>query len=353
MKVGIIKAPVVLVLLFIAKLISLVESRLFDVLLKTLSVLVVVCVLAVHRTNIEYSFRRIGNSIRTLVWYKTLPKDYFKKLDQNSQVIYAKYLEAIKPQPPKKTADITFPVVSAKSYYILDVASNTVLGSKDSGLALPPASTAKLATALAAFKIYKLDEIIAVPEFCTQLDSTKAEFLPGQRFLVSDLLKALLVYSSGDAGCVLSIGKTSYAEFVGLMNDVVKEAGLQNTKFTNPVGLDDSDGQNLSSAKDLAELGVVAIKNNFIKEVVKLKDFELKDLGGKYSKKLTNTNRLLFDIPETVGIKTGTTTGAGEVLIYEYVKDKTDLVIVVMGSKDRFTDMKAILGWVSKNYSWN
>lgn len=160
------------------------------------------------------------------------------------------------------------------------------------------------------------------------------------------------MYSSGDAGCVLSIGKVSYADFIGLMNQVAKEADLQNTKFTNPIGLDDADGQNLASAEDLAKLGMVAVKNDFIKETVRLKEFELKDLDGKYDKKLASTNKLLTEIPESVGIKTGTTTGAGEVLIYEYRKDKIDLIIVVMGSSDRFKDVKDSLSWTLNSYEW-
>jgi len=248
---------------------------------------------------------------------------------------------------------IEFPAISARSYIIVDRASNTVLSSKDASLALPPASTAKLATALASLKIYKLDEEVTVPQFCTQVDGTKAEFLQGQKFLVGDLIKALLVYSAGDAGCTLSIGKTSYADFIVLMNQVAKENDLKNTKFTNPIGLDDVDGENLSSAEDLAKLGNVAVKNEFIKEVVRIKEFDMISIDGSFSKKLATTNKLLTDISETVGIKTGTTTGAGEVLIYEYVKDKVDLIVVVIGSKDRFADTRSVLDWALQSFTWD
>jgi D-alanyl-D-alanine carboxypeptidase (penicillin-binding protein 5/6) len=116
--------------------------------------------------------------------------------------------------------------------------------------------------------------------------------------------------------------------------------------------LDDADGQNLASAEDLAKLGMFAVKNDFIKETVRLKDFEIRDLDGKYVKRLATTNKLLAEIPESVGIKTGTTTGAGEVLIYEYAKDKIDIVIVVMGSSDRFKDVTDALNWVLASYEW-
>ncbi len=340
------------VLLLGAKTLAFLDSKLFDVLLKGVLVVFVGYVLTLNRLYFVNIYQQIHSDTKILIWYKTLPADYFIKLDQASQAVFARYQEALKSKPPKKITETPFPVISAKSYIIFDVLSNTVLSSKDAALPLPPASTAKLATALASLKIYKLDEEITVPQFCTQVDGTKAEFLQGQKFLVGDLLKALLVYSSGDAGCVLSIGKVSYADFVALMNQVAKDAGLQNTKFTNPIGLDDTDGQNLASAEDLAKLGMFSVKNDFIKEVVRLKGFELKDVDGKYAKKLASTNKLLAEIPGSVGIKTGTTTGAGEVLIYAYTKDKIDLIIVVMGSSDRFADTKQALSWVINSYAW-
>lgn len=352
MNVGIVRKSLVIVLLLGAKTLSILESKVFDFLVKIVLVAIIGYALALNRLYIERFTLRVRNDLKVLVWYKTLPADYFAKLDRESQAVFARYQESLKPKPPTRISDIPFPSISAKSHIIVDVPTNTVLSSKDANMPLPPASTAKLATALASLKIYKLDEEITVPQFCTQVDGTKAEFLQGQTFLVSDLLKALLVYSSGDAGCVMSIGKVSYADFIEQMNQVATEAGMQNTKFTNPIGLDDADGQNLASAEDLAKLGMFAVKNDFIKETVRLKDFELRDLDGKYVKRLATTNKLLAEIPESVGIKTGTTTGAGEVLIYEYAKDKIDLIVVVMGSADRFKDVRDSLAWVLSTYSW-
>jgi len=352
MNVGITRKLLIAVLLLGAKTLAFLESKAFDMLIKVAVVLAIGYALVLNRLPIEQWYKRVQQDIRVFVWYKTLPNDYFQKLEQESNRIYAEYLESIRPKPPVRMSDIPFPAISAKSHIIIDVPTNTVLSSKDANLPLPPASTAKLATALASLKIYKLDEEITIPQFCTQVDGTKAELVQGQKFYLGDLLKALLVYSAGDAGCTLSIGKVSYADFIGLMNQVATEAGLTNAKFTNPIGLDDADGENLASAEDLAKLGIFAVKNDFIKEAVRLKEFDLRDLDGKYSKKLTNTNKLLAEIPESVGIKTGTTTGAGEVLIYEYAKDKTDLIFVVMGSRDRFADVKQSLDWVLNSYEW-
>lgn len=352
MKTGVVRISLVYILISIAKFLAFLESKVFNTVLKIAVVFGFVYVVALNRLQIEAFYTQIHNDARVLVWYKTLPADYFKKLDQESKVALARYQKSLKLKPPKKIASIEFPTIFAKSYIIIDRVSDTILSSKDSNKALPPASTAKIATALASLKIYKLDEEVTVPQFCTQVDGVKAELPHGAKFKVGDLLKALLVYSAGDAGCTLSIGKTSYADFIVIMNQVVKENNLQNTKFSNPIGLDDTDGENLSSAEDLAKLGTVAVENDFIKGVVKIKEFDMVSIDGSFSKELATTNKLLTDIPESVGIKTGRTTGAGEVLIYEYVKDRADIIIVVMGSKDRFADTRSALDWVLQSYVW-
>jgi D-alanyl-D-alanine carboxypeptidase len=352
MKTGVIRISLVYILISVAKFLAFLESKAFNIASNIVVVFGFVYVVALNRSLTADFFTQVRNDVRLVVWYKTLPADYFDKLNQESKVALVRYQESIKPKPPKKVADLPFPVISAKSYIVVDRATDVVLSSNQASTAFPPASTAKIATALASFKIYKLDEEVTVPQFCTQVDGVKAELPQGSKFKVGDLLKALLVYSAGDAGCTLSIGKTSYADFIILMNQVAKENNLQHTKFTNPIGLDDADGENLASAEDLAKLGKVAVANDFIKEVVRLKGFELKDTEGKYFKSLFSTNRLLTDIPETVGIKTGTTTGAGEVLVYEYLKDRSDIIIVVMGSKDRFADTRMVLDWTLRSFSW-
>jgi|GEM_PF-4040394 D-alanyl-D-alanine carboxypeptidase (penicillin-binding protein 5/6) len=352
MKTGALRLAVVYFLLALAKVLAALESRVFDVAAKSAVLVLVGYALVVNRVVITAFYLQVQSDARALVWYASLPVDYFANLDQESAAAVARYHALRQPKPPTQTADIPFPSISAKSYVVLDRASNTVLSSYRADVPFPPASTAKIATALASFNLYKLDEVLTVPQFCTQVDGVKADLLQGQRFLVGDLLKALLVYSAGDAGCTLSIGKTSYADFIVLMNQVAKQNTLPNTTFTNPIGLDDADGTNLASAEDLARLGVTAVTNEFIREVVQLKEFTLRDVDGKYAKTLGNTNRLLTDIPESVGIKTGRTTGAGEVLIYEYAKAKTDVVIVVMGSSDRFRDTQAVLAWVLQSFTW-
>jgi len=247
---------------------------------------------------------------------------------------------------PYQAENIPLPVISAKAVIVVDVNTNKVLFELNSEEKLAPASTTKLMTALVALDLYNTEEDLEVPSFCTTIEGSKAGFSEGEKVKASDLLKALLISSSGDAACTLATGKTSYSEFVEKMNTKASELGMNNTFFTNPVGLDSTDGSHYSTAKDLYTLSRKAMSNELIRNSVKTKEIEI---GVR---KITSTNKLLWEIPETIGIKTGTTAAAGEVLIYEYSDEIKNIEIIVMGSTDRFADTKALLTWTEQGFVW-
>jgi D-alanyl-D-alanine carboxypeptidase (penicillin-binding protein 5/6) len=244
------------------------------------------------------------------------------------------------------------PQVTAKSFLIIDKSTSKILASYDETRKLPPASTAKLMTALVALDIYNPTDVLLVPEICTKIDSTKAYLPVGGRFTVVDLIYSMLIGSAGDSACVLSAGKLPYEKFVSLMNRKASLIGLTNTRFANPIGLDDIDGLNFTTSFDLYNLSKIVMDNPVITDAVKRTSYDLKSLDGKYAATLFTTNQLLWEIPNTLGIKTGTTTNAGEVFVYDYADAEKNLIIVVMGSKDRFADTRSLLYWALNSYTW-
>ncbi|OGC56358.1 hypothetical protein A3H26_00240 [candidate division WWE3 bacterium RIFCSPLOWO2_12_FULL_36_10] len=245
-----------------------------------------------------------------------------------------------------------FPEVSSKSILAIEYNTGKILYENNKDEKLPPASTTKLMTALVALDLYKTSEIVTVPSFCTNLDTQKAGYLSGETDNVDNLLKTLLIYSSGDAACALGVGKVTYTDFVDLMNKKALSLGMNNTHFTNPVGLDAENGDNYSSADDLTKLAKEVLKHILLKENVGTREITLKSPTTRNSRQIRSTNDLLWNLPGTVGIKTGRTYAAGEVLIYEYRAEGKDIIIVVMGSLDRFTDTKKVLEWILLSYSW-
>ena len=245
-----------------------------------------------------------------------------------------------------------FPFITAKAHIVVDNVTGKVLSEHNLHRTFAPASTTKLMTALVAVDLYSTREVVEVNPECSAIESTKLWLPVGERFLMKDLMHGLLVGSAADAGCALATYKMSMDSFVELMNEKASEIGMDNTKFTNAIGLDGADGAHYSSVWDLYLLSQRAMGDSLIKKIVKVKDYTFSDINGETNVNVSNTNRLLWDIPETVGIKTGRTSGAGEVLIYKYKDQEKDITIIVMSSENRFLDTRNLLNWTISSYEW-
>src|SRR5688572_23498893 len=118
---------------------------------------------------------------------------------------------------------------------------------------LPPASLAKLMTALLALEGGKLDEPVTVGKGVLQASGTRIGLKPGERLRAGDLLAATVVRSANDACRALAehLGG-SVKIFVQAMNGRAFMLGLADTKFADPCG-HDREGQ-YSSAADLVRL---------------------------------------------------------------------------------------------------
>ena len=260
--------------------------------------------------------------------------------------IYENYGLTIRQKLPNKIAEVPVPAITAESAIAVDVTSSKVLFELNPDKQLPPASTTKVMTFLTAYDLYKADQKLEVLSDCTMLDSQKAGFYPQEQVSVKDLYYALLINSAGDAAYTLS---AQDPQFISLMNKKAQVLGLSSTRFSNAVGFDNYEAQ-VSTARDLVKLGIVAMQNSLTRDIVKTKTLQINSSGTPHI--LTNTNKLLWEVPESVGLRTGTTDGAGEVLIYMYETDNKRIAIVVMQSSDRFSDTKKILDWVLKSYTW-
>ncbi len=245
----------------------------------------------------------------------------------------------------------SLPSTSAKAVLIYDVNHEKILYNYNNSVRLAPASTTKLATALVALDLYDLNRKLVVPENCTLLDTQSVGLPAGAVFTFKDLLYSLLIQSAGDAACVM-YASVDYDVFVTKMNEMAVQLGMTNTRFTNPIGLDGINGGHYSTADDLLKLAVKATKAEIVREIVSTQEYALTSVDGNFSTTIYNTNQLLWEIPNTLGIKTGRTAEAGEVLIYQYEEDDKNLIIIVMGSEDRFYDTKTLLDWVLRAYRW-
>jgi serine-type D-Ala-D-Ala carboxypeptidase (penicillin-binding protein 5/6) len=238
-----------------------------------------------------------------------------------------------------------------ESYILFDPQTTKILRSSNADIQRAPASTTKLLTGLIVLKTLQETDIVRVgPEVNTE--GSQLGLSPGAEISVQDLLTALYVHSSNDAAAALAVKISgSIPAFAEEMNKYAASLGCQHSHFTNPHGLPDS--EHYTTANDLIKVASVFLKNESLMKYVKILHAQIqwKDARGVLHKaEFENTNRLLGNYPGDEGLKTGTTTEAAQCLVSYVTRPDGDLLLVLLGSKNRYDDTIKLLdeGWAAQ-----
>jgi D-alanyl-D-alanine carboxypeptidase (penicillin-binding protein 5/6) len=275
----------------------------------------------------------------------------------------SKVKEQVFPPLPVLNSGATFPILSAQAVLAVDVTSGVSLYEKDPDKKLLPASTTKIVTALTAMDYFSPGDILTVKN--VSVEGQKMHLVPGEKITFDDLLYGLLVYSANDAAEVIAqnyclralacTGQTATGicgrdAFVAAMNAKARELSLIDSHFTNPVGLDGAG--HFTTARDLIRASEVAMQYPHFAEIVATKEKVVKSTDGKLAHYLANVNELLGKVDGVLGVKTGWTEAARENLITYIVRDNRKVMLVVLGSSDRFGETKGLIDWIFTNYKW-
>lgn len=237
------------------------------------------------------------------------------------------------------------PQISAAAAAVYDVDAGRTLYSYHSHEPTPPASTAKIMTALVVLQRAGLADQVAVSANAAATTGSRMGLAPGERLSVEQLLYGLLIPSGNDAAVALAEHVAgSETAFVDLMNQTAAGMHLEATRFANPHGLDVANQQ--VSAGDMISMTLAALKYPTFIQIVKTAKT---NIAGH---SLVNTNELLGAYPGADGIKTGTTDAAGECLVASASRGGHRLLVIVLGSKDRYADAKALLNFAAAGWSW-
>ncbi len=267
-------------------------------------------------------------------------------------------------QPDKRAAEPLDgpPVVSAKAWIVVDGQTGKKLWGGNEAEARPMASTSKIMTAwivlrLAVADPKVLDEVVTYSERAAKTIGSSAQLKAGEKVTAGNLLYGLLLPSGNDAATALAehfgprFGDEKDGDdqqrFVVEMNRRAKALGLKEMAYKDPHGLSPN---NVSSARDLAALALEAMKDERFRGYVATRWHECEVIGPDGEKRKvtwTNTNRLL-DIEGYEGIKTGTTTPAGNCLVASAKRGDDRLIVVVLGSTatdGRYVDARNLFRW--------
>lgn len=257
------------------------------------------------------------------------------------------------PRRPLRLAGSPDPIaISARSAAVLDSSSGAFLYEKDADFFLPPASLTKILTALVSLEKYPLDDVVTVPDVCLSLPGNQMGLVLGEKITVEGLLYGLLVQSSSDAACALSTYKNSDPDaFIEAMNAKAYSLGLNHIRMKNPIGLEDVD--HYANARELAILARVAMDNEEFRKIVATTNKKVVSADGAFQHSILNTNELLGKVPGVTGVKTGYTDAAKGCLVLSLARADQEVIVVVLGSDDRFGEAYALADWAFKNHRWS
>ncbi|MBI4128923.1 MAG: D-alanyl-D-alanine carboxypeptidase [Parcubacteria group bacterium] len=251
------------------------------------------------------------------------------------------------------------PEVSFRAGIIIDSAGEKILYQKDIYGRRSIASLTKLITGLVASETYSDDAVIPLSSHAIATPGDRVGFTEGEQVRIQDLVRAMVISSSNDAA--IAIAETTGVEnFVSQMNERAEKLGMLNTHFENPVGFDNV--LHFSTALDVARLANYVFHNGTWWQESRMPTMTITSASGEQSHLLVNTNRLVDAPRDILAGKTGFTeeaqgtialaierpiTGSGPTYATEPV------ILVILGSNDRFGDASFMLDWMRRAYVWN
>lgn len=225
--------------------------------------------------------------------------------------------------------------ISAEALLIKELRGKNLF-SKNAYQERPIASLTKLMSSYLAYLIYQPEDVFVFDKEAILQEGEVGNFVVGEKITRDQALKASLVASSNDAIYLLA-KNYSLENFIKLMNEKAKEIGMRKTRFVDPTGISKD---NLSTAYDLYLLAEKIYTT--VPEIFSFSTLEKVIINGKI---LWTTNLLLPKYKNIlVGGKTGFTSDAGECLLMILKFENSPFVsVVILNSKDRFTDAEKII----------
>ncbi|MGA2517301.1 MAG: D-alanyl-D-alanine carboxypeptidase family protein [Thermodesulfobacteriota bacterium] len=223
--------------------------------------------------------------------------------------------------------------MDARSAVIREASTGRVLYAKNPDLRLPPASTAKLMTAILVIEKANLNDVVTISKNASRVRPLKAGFKKGDKVTVEELLYAALIKSANDAAVALAeVVAGSEENFVCLMNQKTAVLGAKDTQFINATGLPGP--RQYTTAFDLSTIMVSALSYPKLREIIGTPVAEFSTRDGRHLS-LKNTDKLLWSDECVIGGKTGYTFTAGHCFVGAAEREKATIIVALLGSPSR------------------
>lgn len=299
----------------------------------------------------------------------------FRKLSLQMTVLFLFFATVFTTNPYTANAKADSLGIAAEAAIIVDADTGKILYKKNADTVLGVASMSKMMTeylVLEAIKEGKInwDQEVVINEYIHKLSGapglSNIGLTQGEAYTVKELYEAMAVHSGNAATAALAeVISGTEKKFVGLMNEKAAQLGLEDYKFVNSSGLNNSslmgqhpageaDEENLMSAKSTAMLAYHLLKDfPEVIETAKIPKLKFRD-GREYPNFNWMLSGLIFQYEGVDGLKTGSTDFAGFGFTATAEKNGQRFITVIMKSKtieQRFTETRKLLDYAFGNFS--
>lgn len=235
------------------------------------------------------------------------------------------------------------PQVIAASYLVRALGVSDPFLSLHSDARWPAASLTKLMTAVIAAERIGLEKEVGVSAEAVGVEGEGGSFFAGERFIVRDLVKAMLAVSSNDAAEALAAFAGRDA-FIAAMQEKAAALAMYDTVFRDPTGLS---VLNQTTVNDLDRLiGYILLRHPDIMELSREPTQLITELGSGASRTLQSIHPFAAS-GAFLGGKTGYTPEARENLVTLFRIAGKKILIIVLGATDRMGATQTLYDFVA------
>ncbi len=262
---------------------------------------------------------------------------------------------------PIRNWSVPEPDISARSASIIEVypsgAVKTLLA-KNVDHPYPIASITKLMTAMVSVDLYDLNRTTIISwSAANQIDT--GVLREGDQLTVRDLIYLILMESNNGAAHALAEIQGA-PSFIREMNRKASSLGLNQTSFVTASGLTGiNQTENYSTARELTKMSIHLWEQEeyrVIQEALMAESHPIYDGTGVFYHRAFNNNQLLDQYRSLVGGKTGFLPAADQCLLSVFKRNQLEdvyLVVVILGSNDRFVDTMTVVEWLPMAYLYS
>lgn len=232
---------------------------------------------------------------------------------------------------------------------VADLENQEIYFDEEGGKVWPIASVTKLVTAAHARQRFSKDSQIFLSSQYFELvgGNNSRLFQAGEIYSLNDLIKGMLMFSANDAAEAVA-GKVARNDFIDGMNETAKSWGMTETSFFDPTGLS---SKNVSTAKDLMRLAKhIYEEYPDLLAISRASEDTLTELSSGNKIAVGNINTYAGK-SYFIGGKTGYINDSGGNLLSIFRQNDRPVIVIVMGTGDRFVETEKLRIWFSENFS--